>query len=69
MPQKKGIKHFYYRIIESKNEKYPKGSFCFAQCGWRSHTILKPKDDYREFYLLPDFGNLPLSLGVGAVGN
>jgi NADPH-dependent curcumin reductase CurA len=57
-----------FRIIESKNEKYPKGSFCFSQSGWRTHTILTPKNDDREFYLLPDFGNLPLSLGVGAVG-
>lgn len=59
---------FTRRIIKSKNEKYPVGSFCFSQSGWRTHTIVTPKANDRDFYLLPDFKGLPLSLAIGAVG-
>jgi prostaglandin reductase 1 len=38
--------------------------------GWRSHTIVDPKkfSNKHDLYLLPDFGGLPYSLAVGALG-
>jgi len=57
------------KIVDSKNPKFPVGKYVMAYYGWRTHTI-----DNGEFknhfapYLLPDFGNLPLSLGLGVLG-
>lgn len=61
---------FVFRIIESKNPKYPVGKYIVASFGWRTHTISDGKrtsgsDNPR---LLPDFGNLPISLGLGVLG-
>lgn len=59
----------FYRVLETKNEKFPKGAIVFAQVGWRSHTIVDPsKQQKQDFYVLPDFGGLPSSLAVGALG-
>lgn len=59
----------FCRVIETKNENYPKGTIVFAQVGWRTHTIVDPLSFKKhEFYELPDFGGLPISLGVGALG-
>ncbi|XP_018319638.1 prostaglandin reductase 1 [Agrilus planipennis] len=62
------------KIIKSKNSKYPEGKYIYGAYGWRTHTI-GPKQleedalGYKEQeYLLPDFGNLPLSLGLGMLG-
>lgn len=55
------------KIIESKNDKYPKDSYVFGQFGWRTHTIHKPTEA-RDCYVLPNFGELPRSLGVGYLG-
>lgn len=60
--------NFFSRIIDSKSEKHPIGSYCFSQSGWRTHTIVNPTLAKNDFYLLPDFGKLPLSLAVGACG-
>jgi len=57
------------RVVESKNEKFPKGAIVFAQVGWRTFTIIVPdKFAQHELYVLPDFGGLPNSLAVGCLG-
>lgn len=61
-------------MIESKNENFPKDVIVFAQAGWRSHTIIDPKNfkpagfEKPDIYIIPDFKDLPLSLGVGYLG-
>lgn len=62
------------RVIESKNENFPTDSIVFAQAGWRSHTVIDPKKfqtagfEKPDIYIIPDFKDLPLSLGVGYLG-
>uniref|UniRef100_A0A336LIG0 Prostaglandin reductase 1 n=1 Tax=Culicoides sonorensis TaxID=179676 RepID=A0A336LIG0_CULSO len=60
------------KVIQSKNTKYPVGTFVFAQTGWRTHTIINPKDSSfleQNFYKLDyDFGKHPRSLAVGTCG-
>ncbi|XP_053609731.1 prostaglandin reductase 1-like isoform X2 [Plodia interpunctella] len=41
--------------------------------GWRTYTVAKPEDEQFSakipfLYRLPDFGNLPISLGLGVCG-
>lgn len=57
------------KIIESKHAKYPVGSYVVGSFGWRTHTVYNPdvKTDSPS-YLLPELGNLPVSLGVGILG-
>ena len=56
-------------MIDTKNKKYPKGTFVFAQVGWRTFTVVDPSEFKKhEFYQLPDFDGLPISLGLGALG-
>lgn len=60
---------FIYRVIESRNTKFPVGSKVFAQCGWRTHTIIKQEDYARhELYVLPNFGIFPYSFGLSVLG-
>jgi len=58
------------KIIESKNEEYPEGAYLYGHFGWRTHTKTNPSlaDPLFKPYLLPDFGDLPLSLALGALG-
>lgn len=60
------------KIVESKNSSFPVDSVIFGQFGWRDHTILNPsevqKKSFRECYILPKYGNLPSSLGLGYLG-
>ncbi|KAL1509775.1 hypothetical protein ABEB36_004460 [Hypothenemus hampei] len=60
------------KIIESKAPQYPAGKYVYSNCGWRTHTIISTKqlsDDLDLLtIILPDFGNLPLSLGLGVLG-
>lgn len=47
------------------------GAHVYGVFGWRTHTIFNPKDTDGHLikpYVLPDFGNLPLSLAVGYLG-
>lgn len=63
------IVHSFCRVIASRNVEFPIESIVFAQVGWRSHTIVDPSVfKSHELYLLPDFGGLPISLGLGALG-
>ncbi|KAK7789395.1 hypothetical protein R5R35_006942 [Gryllus longicercus] len=60
------------RIVESKAPEYPRGRFLVGYWGWRTKSVWDPRQPpaapYPQPYLLPDFGELPLSLGVGALG-
>jgi len=59
------------KIIESKNPRFPAGSSMFGEFGWRTLTISnpdKPNHVHLKPYLLPNFGNLPKSLGLGYLG-
>ena len=62
------------KIIESKNPKFPVGKRIRGYYGWRTHTIINPdKWDSSEFLsekpaVLPDFGDLSPSLGLGVLG-
>ncbi|KAJ8959356.1 hypothetical protein NQ318_022042 [Aromia moschata] len=58
------------RIVESNNPKFPKGKCIIADFGWRSHTISngKPTGVFPYPLLLPDFGDLPISYGLGILG-
>jgi prostaglandin reductase 1 len=61
---------FNSRVIQSKNDNYPVGSTVFGNFGWRSLTIVDPKSFKNKYdvYLLPDLGELPSSLALGALG-
>lgn len=59
------------RVTESKNANYPVGAYVCGSFGWRTHTVFNPKDDNNLVmrpYVLPSFGDLPLSLGLGHLG-
>ncbi|XP_033223578.1 prostaglandin reductase 1-like [Belonocnema kinseyi] len=61
-------------IIESKNPKFLVGQKILGRLGWRSHTIIDPKDGDKTTFmnqppeLLPEIGNLPFSLHLGVLG-
>lgn len=56
--------------MESKHKKFSKGAFVCGPYGWRTHTIFNPDEEKEQFpsYVLPEYGKLPLSLGVGHLG-
>ncbi|XP_031627908.1 prostaglandin reductase 1-like [Contarinia nasturtii] len=60
------------KVIESKNSAYPKDALVCGYLGWRTHTIFNPNevsgDDAIKTYILPSFGGLPPSLGLGQLG-
>lgn len=58
------------RIIDSRNAKYPIGAVMVGSYGWQTHTIINPEDKIpgRMSYVLPELGDLPLSLGLGYLG-
>ncbi|XP_062540760.1 prostaglandin reductase 1-like [Armigeres subalbatus] len=57
------------KILQSKNKAFPEGVRIFGQFGWRTHTIFNPnKTQGEKPYVLPDFGSLPASLGLGILG-
>lgn len=64
-----------FRVIESKDDKFPVGATIFAPFGWRTHTIFNPEKVAAENrtiddtpFVLPDFGDLPASLGLSYLG-
>lgn len=61
---------YFDRVLDSKNPNYKVGDNIFGQLGWRTHTIFNPSTDGFMLppYVLPPFGELPLSLGIGALG-
>uniref|UniRef100_A0A336MUL9 Prostaglandin reductase 1 n=1 Tax=Culicoides sonorensis TaxID=179676 RepID=A0A336MUL9_CULSO len=56
------------KVVDSKNPRYPIGVYLFGYFGWRTHSIVNPEEMDSKPYVLPDFGNLPRSLAIGAVG-
>ncbi|GBP59406.1 Prostaglandin reductase 1 [Eumeta japonica] len=61
------------KVIESKNPNYPVGAWVMGHFGWRTYTNVNPAVSERSpqkpyLYVLPDFGNLPVSLGIGVCG-
>lgn len=59
------------KIIQSRNNQFQIGQFIVGQFGWRTHTISDGKsgrDGFLPPYLLPEFGNLPLSYALGILG-
>ncbi|XP_049295174.1 prostaglandin reductase 1-like [Anopheles funestus] len=57
------------RVTKSANEQFPVGATVFGQFGWRTHTVCDPaKLEKDKPYVLPDFGQLPTSLGLGILG-
>lgn len=60
-------------MVESRSPQFPVGSKVFGEFGWRTYTIYNPKKPLNFLineipYILPDFGNLPVSLGLGYLG-
>ncbi|XP_060068367.1 prostaglandin reductase 1-like [Ylistrum balloti] len=53
------------RVTDSKNAKYPVGSVIRLSSGWRSHTHVK---DVSTIDVMPELGDLPLSLTLGVMG-
>lgn len=61
--------YFFTRIIESKNDKYPKGSYIFGKFGWRTHSIYNPhRFGSTDFYLIPETQQNPRSIFLGNLG-
>ncbi|XP_055526137.1 prostaglandin reductase 1-like isoform X2 [Wyeomyia smithii] len=57
------------QVVESKNVAFPVGAHVFGQFGWRTLSICNPAGiDIRKPYVLPEFGSLPRSLGIGTLG-
>uniref|UniRef100_A0A8D8F6X4 Prostaglandin reductase 1 n=2 Tax=Culex pipiens TaxID=7175 RepID=A0A8D8F6X4_CULPI len=58
------------KVIASRNARFPVGCHVHGSFGWRTHTICNPDEGEKNWapYLLPDFGQEPLSLGVGVLG-
>ncbi|KAJ6640884.1 Prostaglandin reductase 1, partial [Pseudolycoriella hygida] len=58
------------KVLDSKHPNYKVGDNIFGQFGWRTHTVFNPSSDVFLLppYVLPSFGDLPLSLGIGALG-
>ncbi|VEN52619.1 unnamed protein product [Callosobruchus maculatus] len=59
------------RILESKNDKFPVGKHVVGEFGWRTHTISNGKPSptgVPQAWVLPDFGDLPVSLALGVLG-
>lgn len=61
------------KVIETKNKKFPLGSFIYGHFGWRTHTLFNPDDadsnlDLGNPYVLPNWEPLPRSLALGVLG-
>lgn len=63
---------FLCRITESKNPNFPVGKFVAGSFGWRTHSISNGEAQLvgvtGKPYVLPDFGTLSPSLGLGILG-
>nr|XP_018906496.1 PREDICTED: prostaglandin reductase 1-like isoform X3 [Bemisia tabaci] len=59
------------KVVESKNERFKVGQLVLGYFGWQTHTVWNPSEMSSALgnpYVLPDFGDLPPSLGLGIVG-
>jgi prostaglandin reductase 1 len=55
-------------VQESKDPRYPVGSRIVSHKGWCDYAIVNNSATSMKPYKLPDLKELPISLGVGAVG-
>lgn len=62
----------FYRIIASRNHKYPVGKYVVGAFGWRTHTVCDPSKQPNmgllPTILLPDLTPHSVSLGLGILG-
>jgi len=62
------------KVIESKNKNFPVGKHVVAKFDWRSHTISTGDTGANQGpashapYIVPEFGDLPLSWALGVLG-
>ncbi|XP_057667045.1 prostaglandin reductase 1-like isoform X2 [Diorhabda carinulata] len=59
------------KILESKNPDFPEGKYIVGEYGWRTHTVSNGKplaNGVPSAWLIPDLGNLPISLALGVLG-
>lgn len=61
-------------MIESKDPKYPVGSFVWCYFGWRDYTIFNNKSDGETTanhippYIIESIPNIPISARLGVLG-
>lgn len=53
-------------MVQSRNPKYPVGTYVVANCGWRTHTLSDGSDLSLIRSEWPK--ELPLSLALGTIG-
>lgn len=64
---------FIYRIIESKDDKFPVNAYVWGYFGWRSHSIFnttnknESKDSISPYVLQP-IDNISWSSRLGVLG-
>ncbi|XP_045448034.1 prostaglandin reductase 1-like [Melitaea cinxia] len=60
------------KVIQSRNEKFPVGSYVTGAFGWRTHTVVNPNIwnalDFLPLTTIPDVSPHPISLGLGLLG-
>ncbi|XP_014286350.1 prostaglandin reductase 1 [Halyomorpha halys] len=62
------------RVVESKHPDFEVGKNVVGQFGWRNKTVANPDTVLSGFgeksrpYVLPDFGDIPLSTAIGVLG-
>ncbi|CAL4146872.1 unnamed protein product [Meganyctiphanes norvegica] len=61
------------KVVESKNDKYPVGTYMLCKCGWRSHSHYSASqlvscDFWTSVKPIGDLGSLPKSLSLGVLG-
>ncbi|XP_045498431.1 prostaglandin reductase 1-like isoform X3 [Colias croceus] len=60
------------KVIESRNDKYPVGSYVTDSFGWRTHTICNPDKPLTQGTIplvkVPDLKPYPVSLALGVLG-
>lgn len=62
------------KIVVSKNSQFPVGERIRGWYGWRTHTIIDPKNLQKHEFMsekprvLPDYGEFSPSIGLGILG-
>ncbi|XP_063831144.1 prostaglandin reductase 1-like [Ostrinia nubilalis] len=58
------------KVIESKNPEFPVNCHVVSHSGWQDHVVLDGSSDdmFGIKPYIPDIGNMPLSLSIGALG-
>lgn len=59
------------KIVESRHPDFPVGRYLVGYWGWRDRSVVDPKEATPGFpapWLVPDLGDLPVSLALGVLG-